>query len=71
MSTRTILQAFTAGMLLLGLLGISASYVPAVPFPWAGEEALLVGAGMLSVGVVMFADLRRRNWGETPTGKGA
>jgi hypothetical protein len=45
--------------------------VPAVPFFWAGEEALLVGAGFLSIGVVMFADLRRRNWGDGPTGKGA
>jgi hypothetical protein len=64
MSTRTILQAFTAGMLFIGLLGIAASYVPALPFFWAGEEALLVGAGFLSIGTVMFADLRRRNWGE-------
>ena len=36
MSTRPILQAFTAGMVLLGLLGIVASYVPAVPFFWTG-----------------------------------
>lgn len=71
MDTRTIIQAFTAGMVVLGLLGILASYVPAVPFFWAGEEALLVGAGFLSIGVVMFADLRRRNWGDGPTGKGA
>ena len=67
MSTKTILQMFTAGMLVIGLLGITASYVAAVPFFWAGEEALLVGAGFLSIGVVMFADLRRRNWGEEPT----
>ena len=53
-------------MLLIGLLGIGASYAPAIPFFWAGEEALLVGAGFLSIGVVMFADLRRRNWGEEP-----
>mgnify|MGYP006301839641 CR=1 FL=1 len=67
MSTRRILQAFTAGMVSLGLLGIAASYAPAVPFFWTGEEALFVGAGLLSVGVLMFADLRRRDWGETPT----
>ncbi|TKX52144.1 hypothetical protein EXE43_23005 [Halorubrum sp. SS5] len=66
MSTKTVLQAFTAGMLMLGCLGIAASYAPAVPFFWAGEEALFVGAGLLSIGVVMFADLRRRNWGEDP-----
>jgi hypothetical protein len=58
-------------MVLLGLLGITSSYVPAVPFLWTGEEALFVGAGFLSIGVVMFADLRRRNWGEKPTGKSA
>lgn len=66
MSTRRILQAFTAGMVLMGLLGIAASYVTAVPFLWSGEEALLVGSGFLAIGVVMFADLRRRNWGEEP-----
>lgn len=71
MSTGTILQAFTAGMVLLGLLGITASYVPAVPFPWTGQEAFLVGTGLLSIGFVMFADLRRRNWGEPSTGKSA
>ena len=53
-------------MLLIGLLGIGASYAPVIPFFWAGEEALLVGAGFLSIGAVMFADLRRRNWGENP-----
>jgi hypothetical protein len=66
MSTRRTLQAFTLGMLLLGLVGIAASYTTAVPFFWTGDEALFVGAGMLSIGVVMFADLRRRNWGEEP-----
>ncbi|MFC6721597.1 hypothetical protein [Halobacteriaceae bacterium SHR40] len=71
MSTKTILQAFTAGMVVLGLLGIASSYVPAVPFFWAGEEALFVGAGFLSIGLVMFADLRRRNWGEKTTDKTA
>lgn len=71
MSTRMILQVFTAGMVVLGLLGITSSYVLAVPFLWTGQEALLVGTGFLSIGVVMFADLRRRNWGEPPTGKSA
>jgi hypothetical protein len=68
MSTGTILKAVTALMVLIGLVGITASYVAAVPFFWAGEEALFVGAGFLGIGVVMFADLRRRNWGEvTPS----
>ncbi len=58
-------------MLLLGLLGIAASYVAAVPFFWSGEEALFVGAGLLGIGVVMFADLRRRNWGEEPPAESA
>jgi hypothetical protein len=53
-------------MLLLGLVGVAASYTPAVPFFWTGDEALFVGAGMPAVGVDMFADLRRRNGGEEP-----
>lgn len=69
MSTKTVLQVVTVGMIAIGLLGITSSYVPTVPFFWPPEEALVVGAGFLTIGVLMFADLRRRNWGETPPGE--
>jgi hypothetical protein len=48
-------------VVVIGLVGIVASYAAVVPFFSAGEDALLVGAGFLAMGVVMVADLRRRN----------
>jgi hypothetical protein len=66
MSTKRALQLLTAGVLVLGVLGVAASVAPAVPFFWGGDDALLVGSGFLAIGVVMFSDLRRRNWGQSP-----
>jgi ABC-type uncharacterized transport system permease subunit len=68
METGRALQLPFVGVLSLGLLGVlvGAGYLPAVLLPWAGSEALTVGSGFLAIAVVMFADLRRRDWGRTP-----
>ncbi|WP_276257371.1 hypothetical protein [Haloglomus litoreum] len=65
METKHILQLFAAGLILLGLLGIVAGSVPGIwYFGWEGREAWYVGVGLLGAGVVMFADVRRRLFGD-------
>ena len=66
MEPKPVLQLVVALMAVIGIVGVAASFPGSpVPFFWSGEEALLVGGGFLAIAVVMLADLRRRNWGES------
>jgi hypothetical protein len=61
--TALTLQALTLGAVVVGLFGVAASYAGLALLTWTGREALLVGGGLVAIGAVMFADLRRRGWG--------
>jgi hypothetical protein len=65
MRDRTMLQLMVAVLFGVGLLAMVGSAAPSLAvLPFTEREAFFVGTGFLSIGLVAFADLRRRNWGE-------